>query len=554
MSYESSESVREDSNIKNGSDNHLIDVPPASLEDIETYPILSRPMIPLLASCFLIYLVATTTGFDGSLMSSIYTQEDYLREFNLDADSSTSTGIIFSIYNIGQIVGALFCPFIDWKGRKNVIIFGCLGVVVGAVITAVSKNIGTLLAGRFILSFFTTLANTAAPLYVTEIAAPKARARIAGCYNTLWYCGAIIAAFTAYGANLHHSGSSLSFRLPLGIQAVCPGIVFIFGWFIPESPRWLVGVGRLDEARQVIVNYHCNGNMDHPLVDFEMAGMEASFEGKSLQNSFRLLDPRPLFKNRNSYRSCLVIIIAFFGQFSGNNCASYYLPTMLTKIGMTSVTTNVLMNAVYSIVAWMASIVGAFAHERIGRRKMLMFSTITAALALTGLAISTARYNAIPTKAASQSALAFIYLFGIFFSFAFTPVQVIYACEVASNPMRSRSMIIFNITAGIAQFINQFATPTAMKNISYWFYVFYVFWDLFECVVIYFFFVETKSRTLEEMDEIFLAKNPRKVSVGNYEDENDDSKKFLQYRNNAVTSISHIFSKSKVEEKVSEAV
>jgi hypothetical protein len=50
-------------------------------------------------------------------------------------------------------------------------------------------------------------------------------------------------------------------------------------------------------------------------------------------------------------------------------------------------------------------------------------------------------------------------------------------------------------------------------QIGYWFYVFFVFWDLFEFVFIYFFYVETKARTLEELDAIFDAPNPRKAST-----------------------------------------
>lgn len=52
-----------------------------------------------------------------------------------------------------------------------------------------------------------------------------------------------------------------------------------------------------------------------------------------------------------------------------------------------------------------------------------------------------------------------------------------------------------------------------MWQIGYWFYVFFVFWDLFEFAFMYFFFVETKGLTLEEMDDIFEAKNPRKAST-----------------------------------------
>jgi hypothetical protein len=52
-----------------------------------------------------------------------------------------------------------------------------------------------------------------------------------------------------------------------------------------------------------------------------------------------------------------------------------------------------------------------------------------------------------------------------------------------------------------------------LAKIGYWFYVFFMFWDLFEFAFIYFFYVETKARTLEELDVIFEAKNPRKEST-----------------------------------------
>ncbi len=82
-----------------------------------------------------------------------------------------------------------------------------------------------------------------------------------------------------------------------------------------------------------------------------------------------------------------------------------------------------------------------------------------------------------------------------------------------TNDMRAKGMAIFQLTAGTAGFVNTFAAPIALQNIGYWFYVFFVFWDVFEFVFIYFFFVETKGRTLEELDEVFEARDPRKAST-----------------------------------------
>ena len=74
-------------------------------------------------------------------------------------------------------------------------------------------------------------------------------------------------------------------------------------------------------------------------------------------------------------------------------------------------------------------------------------------------------------------------------------------------------MMIFSITSGCAGFVNTFAAPEALTNIRYWFYVFFVFWDVAECAFIYFFYVETKGRTLEELDDVFESKSPKKASL-----------------------------------------
>lgn len=92
-------------------------------------------------------------------------------------------------------------------------------------------------------------------------------------------------------------------------------------------------------------------------------------------------------------------------------------------------------------------------------------------------------------------------------------MQPIYPAEVVSNKMRAKAMGTFKLTAGAAGFLNTFVGPIALSSIGYWFYVFFVFWDAFEMGFMYFFFVETKGMTLEELDAIFEAENPRKASI-----------------------------------------
>lgn len=536
----------EDADIAKKSSKESLDLQD-EVNDIEIIPLLDRRMLPMLWVCAIVYCCSTMNGYDGSLMSSIYTNENYIEYFKTDVNSSTSTGLVVAIYNVGTICGAFFASLMDWKGRKTAILVGSFGTVVGAIVTAVAPNINTLIGGRFLMSFFTTIACAAAPTYCVELAPSHHKGVVAGCYNTLWYVGSITAAFSAYGSALHQEGNA-QFKIPLWLQMLFPGLVCVFGILIPESPRWLVGVGRVDDARKVLTRFHCGGDSTHPSIDYEIAQMLGSFDGVSLDDPVKVLDLRPMIKDRsNIWRTFLITAFAWYGQFSGNNVCSYYLPTMLNNVGMTTETTNVLMNALYSIVSWIASLLGSLVHDRFGRRKMFMGAALGAALALTGLAICTARFQANGADAAAKGTLVFIFLFGVIFSFSFTPMQPIYPSEVASNVLRSRSMIVLNLVSGIAQFVNQFASPKAMANIGYWFYVFYAIWDVHEFVIFYFFFVETKNKSLEDLDKIFAAKNPRKVSVGNYEDEDESQFELERERDNVVKSYKHQMERDREE-------
>lgn len=79
-------------------------------------------------------------GYDGSLMGSINAIPEYQDYYHLGSDGAASTGLVFSIFQIGQMVGALFIWICDWQGRKLPIFGGCLGVVISTVITAEAPN------------------------------------------------------------------------------------------------------------------------------------------------------------------------------------------------------------------------------------------------------------------------------------------------------------------------------------------------------------------------------------------------------------------------------
>ena len=271
-------------------------------------------------------------------MGSINAVPSYTAYFNLPPEGNSGTGIVFAIFQIGQMVGALFSWVSDWHGRRWPIFIGCLGTCVGAIVTAVAPTIPAFIGGRFMLSFFSTIATAAAPMYLIEIAPPQHRGTVAGLYNTLYYLvsrpslqevpspdqyiqGSIIATSVVYGFERHWgvTGNILAWRLSLWLQMICPGIVTMFIWLCPESPRYLMAKDQHEKAREILAKFHANGDSQHPLVELEMTEMRLAVEQTGLMSWKTYFDVRDLFKTRaRRYRMMLNISFAWFGQFSGN--------------------------------------------------------------------------------------------------------------------------------------------------------------------------------------------------------------------------------------------
>ncbi|KAK8015399.1 hypothetical protein PG990_008695 [Apiospora arundinis] len=460
------------------------------------------------------FLNSTMSGFDGSLMGSINVLDNFTSYYGLAKDGAASTGIVFAIFQVGQMCAALFVWVADWLGRKWLIFIGAAGVAIGTIVTATATSLGVFIGGRFLLSFFAQMACSASPLYLVEVAPPQYRGTLAGMYNTFYYFGSILATSAVYGAHKHLSHTDLDWRLPLWLQMVCPGIVAVLIMFFPESPRWLVGKDRHEEARAFLVKYHANGDANHPLVDLEMSEMIESLRVEPITEWRNFFDLSVLVRTRaRRYRTMLNVVFAWFGQFSGNNVVSYYMPYLLDNVGIKDADTKLLLNIMYALEGYIFATAGARMHDVIGRRKMLLGATAGLILSLSIAVGTAAGYENTGSKVSSSASIAFIFVFGAVFAFAFTSMQPIYPAEVMSNDMRAKGMGTYKISGGAAGFINTFVAPIALKRGRYWVYVFFVFWDCFEFAFMYFFFVETKGLTLEEMGDIFESRDPRRAST-----------------------------------------
>lgn len=476
-------------------------------------PKFNRNSVKLYLMCMALYLCSTMNGYDGSLMTGINTLPEYREHFNLK-ESPASTGLTFSIYPIGAMCATVFVPTSDVLGRIPGIAIGLIILIVGAIISATTNDFNTWIGARFLLSFGNCLATTTAPMYLQESIRPDMKV-MALFYNTFYYIGSIIATFTLYGTKIHYTGHK-TFSLALWFQLLCPGIVLSLLYFFPESPRYLYSKGKVEKCKEFIVKYHADGDENHPIVNAELFQIRESFEQGGYSKLKDYFDYTPFFRTKASRRRALLVVIwSWFCQYSGNQVITYYMTTLFENLGVTNAITRLLLTAVNSIVCLFCALGGVLTVENLGRRPILIYANIGFIISFSVLAGSTKAFHDDPdNKTAAQVGIAFIYIFqAVFFSFAFTPLQPSYPSEILDNSTRARGMGLWHLVSNAASTLNLYTAPLAMEKIKYWYYVFFVFWDFFQLVVIYFTFVETSRLSLEEIEYVFQSPKPVKESI-----------------------------------------
>ncbi|GKT84111.1 MFS monosaccharide transporter [Colletotrichum tofieldiae] len=449
-------------------------------------------MFRLYGVLFIAYLNGALNGYDGSL----------------------STGIIFAMYNIGSVAAVFFTgPANDYLGRRWGMFIGAAIVIIGTCIQAPTKSSEQFLAGRFVLGFGVSFCCVSAPTYVSEMAHPAWRGTITGVYNCTWYIGSIIASWVVYGCS--YIDDNDGWRLPIWLQMVTSGIVCIGVFFIPESPRWLMANDKHDEAARVLAKYHGEGSVDHPIVQLQLKEMVSQISIDASDKSW--WDYRELWNTHSARRRLICVLgMAVFGQVSGNSLSSYYMTALLKYAGITDEKRVLALNAINPILCFGASLVGARMTDVIGRRPLLIYSIIFCSCCF-AIITGTSKLATDDTSnvAAANTTIAFIYIFGIAFSFGWTPLQSMYIAETLNTATRAKGTAVGNFASAVGSTVIQYASGPAFLNIKHYFYIVFIFWDLFEAVVIskYFYFPETKDRTLEELEEVFSAPNPVKKSL-----------------------------------------
>lgn len=370
-------------------------------------------------------------------------------------------GLLGAIYQIGSVASIAIVPwFADHLGRKVPIVIGCVIMIVGAVMQGAGNTLGVFIGGRFLMGFGNSFSQLASPTLLTEICHPQHRARLTTVYNCLWNVGALFVSWLSFGTN--YLGNEWSWRIPALLQAFPSLIQLTFIWWVPESPRYLVAKDKHDQALEILGRYHANGNINHPTVQFEYREIRETLalelEAKKQSSYVDFVKTKG-----NRYRLAVLISLGIFSQWSGNAIISNYSSKLYDSAGVTDSTSKLGLSAGQTTLALIVSITMAMFVDKLGRRPTFLASTGGMLVTFIFWTLSTGLYEDKGAEGGRYAMIVFIWIFGIFYSLAWSGLLVGYAIEVLPYNLRAKGLMIMNLSVQVALTLNTYANPVGFE-------------------------------------------------------------------------------------------
>jgi sugar porter (SP) family MFS transporter len=284
--------------------------------------------------------------------------------------TSFDKGMVTASISVGAMIGAAIASKANNRlGRKQSIMVAAVIVIIGTLLATFSPTLAMLTISRLIIGLGVGLSSATVPTYLSELAPSRLRGAMSALNQIFIVLGILIAFLTSYFLN-----DSANWRAMLA-GALVPAVILLIGLVrMPETPRWLLKLGRDAEARAVLVSSH--GTED---VDAEMASIrEVVRLDTERQSRWRdLVTPwiRPML--------IVALLLAIGQQFSGVNAVNAYFPTMLVTLGFAT-SAALLSGVVLGITKFLFTAWVVFVVDRWGRKPLLLIGNVIMVITLFG--------------------------------------------------------------------------------------------------------------------------------------------------------------------------
>ena len=318
----------------------------------------------VLKVCIIAALAGLLFGLDIAYVNGALTYIS--KEFGLT--TATQEGEVAGLLLLGAAIGAFFSGMLSRRfGRKKVLIIAALIFTAFTILGVFAPTFKVLLVSRVCVGIAVGIASFIAPLYLSEIAPGKIRGAMIAMYQLMITLGIvimfasnyIIAANESFILELLNIESHALWRVML-LVLVIPSLIMFFGClFLPKSPRWLMLVGRKDEAEKVLSKIRSSKEA----VDFEIKEIEETVKVKS--SAFKLL------KHKFFWKVLLLgVCLQAFQQFTGMNAFMYYSTQIFQQAGFTD---PAIATIIVGLVNMLTTLIAIKYVDRFGRKPILYF-------------------------------------------------------------------------------------------------------------------------------------------------------------------------------------
>ncbi|VUC37060.1 unnamed protein product [Clonostachys rosea] len=454
-------------------------------------------------------MFSSSNGYDGSIMGSLLALTRW-NEF-MGNPSGAYLGWIAAIYWLGTGIAFPCAAWVSNRyGRKPGIYLGYLFLILGVGMQGAAQNEVTFTYARLFFGIASAWLGNGPPLLINEIAYPTHRPVASSFFMCGFYVGGTLCAWVTFGCR--NIASTWCWRIPAIMQIVLPFLALPGFLMCPESPRWLVSVGRNEEAAEILAKYHAGGDRNSDLVVYQMREIEATINAeKEAASSASYADMIKTPGNR--HRLFISVTLGIFGQWAGNGIITYYLPSILNSIGVRTVTEQTLISACLNVWNLLWAVAAACSVDKLGRRVLFLCSAsimLVSMVIVTGLSATFARNE---SPSVGLAVIPFLFTFYLGYDIALTPFMTAYPCEIWQFTLRSHGVTVTWVSTIAAIFFNTFVNPIALESIQWRYYIVFIVVLVVMFVTVYFFYPETRGYSLEQMAVIFDGDDMAAVAI-----------------------------------------
>lgn len=443
-------------------------------------------------------------GFDSSVINGAV--ESIQADFALN---SFVTGIVVAIALLGCAAGAMIAGSLsDRWGRLRVMFLGAIMFFVSSLGAGLTVTVWDLALWRIIGGLGIGIASVVAPAYIAEVAPRQIRGSLASLQQlaiTLGIFAALLSDFL-----LEDLAGGPNEVLWLGLDAwrwmflvgVIPAAVYgILSFTVPESPRFLITKGRVDEARAIYARLVPERDLDATMQEL-VATIETDRANAGVSLRGPVLGLQGIV--------WIGIILSVFQQFVGINVIFYYSTSLWNSVGFDN---SALISVITSITNVLVTLVAIFLVDRVGRRPILLTGSVIMAVSLGAMALSfsfaelDADGQLTLTGAWAPIALVAANLFVIGFGASWGPLVWVLLGEIFPSRIRGKAL---GVAAG-AQWLANFLITMTFPPMSEWSlpltYGMYALFAALSFVFVFFKIPETKGVDIEHTGALFVPRS-----------------------------------------------